>query len=103
MLACIADAAEQATSAGLNKKMPRTGYTTTAGGVLLQVLPYWVEFTWEMLDFTLRQVEAQLEVRGWVECTWEVSRTQREGGRLLAVGGLWPVAVAGVEGVITTS
>ena len=50
-------------------------------GVWLEAYTFHEEYTWGMLDFTLRQVEEGVRARGMFMCEWELHRLEGGGGR----------------------
>ena len=66
-------------------------YTTSVGGVGLQVLPISDRYTWKLLKFTLRVLAQELRARGWYQCMWKVWVPLDTGERLyMALGELYP-------------
>lgn len=65
----------------------------------------YIDYTWGLLEFTVRQVDAELEARGYFGCTWEVSRMEEGGrlGRIYGRGDMWPIeaGTGGGSGVRT--
>lgn len=54
-------------------------------GVRLHAYPLYIDYTWGLMAWTLRQVEEEMEVKGNWACQWEVAQVG-EGGEL---GRIW--------------
>lgn len=90
----IALAISAAREHGHDERVPRAGFRVKTDDVWLHTYPLFIGFTWGLLDFTVRQVEAELETTGYFACTWELSRTEDGlSGRIYARGDMWPNVV----------
>ncbi|CAL8584699.1 hypothetical protein XPA_010286 [Xanthoria parietina] len=67
---------------GLDEPLPPQGFRAASEGVRLHAYPIFREYTWGLMAFTLRQVDAEMEMKGTWACQWELVEV---GGR----GRIW--------------
>ncbi|KAL8676022.1 MAG: hypothetical protein Q9186_007414 [Xanthomendoza sp. 1 TL-2023] len=82
----------------LDEAVPRQDHRIEKDDVVLEIQPMDDGYTWGMFYNTIKQVQSILRAKGYLSCSWEISKFEEgKKGKTYGTGILWSTAVDGEE------
>ncbi|KAL8685940.1 MAG: hypothetical protein Q9224_005610, partial [Gallowayella concinna] len=80
----------------LDEAVPRQDHRIEKDDVVLEIQPMDEGYTWGMFYYTIKQVQSILRAKGYLSCSWEISKFEEgKKGKTYGTGILWSTAVDG--------